>query len=275
MKPPGATQWPVTVQAAWDGLTATLAGHAGAEALYVPANAVAWSHGLPDQGVITPTEILGATKRVHRGAPETPIVVDLEDGYGGPTNVVRAMSDIGQAGAWAALVNDRCYSTRSPRTGCSPVVDETTALRRVEAAVYARDSCNGPKVVAVTDRLTCSGFDSALVAARSYIAVGADAVGIRSLSAERANHLASVFSPITTVLFGLAAHQLNDSEVAILLPSDDQLRDIATHQTGSPPSARDPVADDSPIGFAASSWPALISARWDDPNQATRGSASS
>ncbi|MSO77971.1 MAG: methylisocitrate lyase, partial [Alphaproteobacteria bacterium] len=73
------------VPGAHDALSGLLAKRAGFECLYVSGAALSASMALPDLGLMTMDEVVGATRRLVR-ATGLPVIVDGDTGFGETLN---------------------------------------------------------------------------------------------------------------------------------------------------------------------------------------------
>ena len=82
----------VIAPGAYDGLTAMLVAQAGFPAVYMTGAGTSVSHGYPDFGLLTETEMVANAARMAR-AVDVPVIADADTGYGNELNVVRTVHD--------------------------------------------------------------------------------------------------------------------------------------------------------------------------------------
>src|ERR1051326_5742260 len=80
----------VIAPGAYDGLTAKLVAQAGFPAVYMTGAGTSVSHGYPDFGLLTMSEMVANAARMAR-AVEVPVVADADTGYGNELNAVRTV----------------------------------------------------------------------------------------------------------------------------------------------------------------------------------------
>jgi 2-methylisocitrate lyase-like PEP mutase family enzyme len=172
----------------WDVLSARVAEAAGIDMVAPQSFQVAAGWGLPDVGVLNPSDLLGLCARVAT-AVELPVLVDFESGFGGPGQAAYWARLFERAGVAAVHVDDCAESHSCPwLPGAEARVErrdpaETEAV--IAAVVEARRE--GLLVVARAKTLFDTGsgdFRSAveddLRRLERYVAAGADAVFVPS-----------------------------------------------------------------------------------------------
>ncbi|MGZ4125813.1 MAG: methylisocitrate lyase [Actinomycetota bacterium] len=164
----------------FNGLTALLAAEAGARALYLSGAAFSASMGLPDVGLFTREELVGAVAQIAR-VVSTPIIVDADTGFGGPLDVMRTVRELEDAGAAAVQIEDQLDPKRCGHLAGKRVSELEAMLEKVRAAVAARRST---LVVARTDARATDGFDEAVRRGRAFREAGADVVFPEALETE-------------------------------------------------------------------------------------------
>jgi len=91
-----------------DALSAKIFQQSGAECLFLSGFGVAASYlGEPDAGILTLDEMEKTAKRVIDAAPGIPVIVDGDTGYGGSSNIRRAIRGLAKAGAAAVCIDDQ------------------------------------------------------------------------------------------------------------------------------------------------------------------------
>jgi methylisocitrate lyase len=164
----------------FNGLTALLAAEAGARALYLSGAAFSASMGLPDVGLFTREELVGAVAQIAR-VVSTPIIVDADTGFGGPLDVMRTVRELEDAGAAAVQIEDQLDPKRCGHLAGKRVSELEAMLEKVRAAVAARRLT---LVVARTDARATDGFDEAVRRGRAFREAGADLVFPEALETE-------------------------------------------------------------------------------------------
>ncbi|MBW1816907.1 MAG: isocitrate lyase/phosphoenolpyruvate mutase family protein, partial [Deltaproteobacteria bacterium] len=89
---------PIFSLGVWDPFSAIVAEQAGFEVLTVFGSITSWAMiGKSDTGYITQTEMVDAARRVVQSV-STPVIVDCDDGFGDPINVIRTVKLVEQIG---------------------------------------------------------------------------------------------------------------------------------------------------------------------------------
>jgi 2-methylisocitrate lyase-like PEP mutase family enzyme len=170
-----AGRLPVVAPGTPNPLLARLAERAGFPAVYLGGSSLALvEHGLPDMGLLGLGEVAEAVGRLV-AAVDLPVLVDADDGYGGPDQVRHTVARLHRAGAAAVQIEDQASPRRCSELPGRRLVPATEAAEKVAAAVAARGE-EGPLIVARTDALGVAGPEEALARLRRYADAGADLV---------------------------------------------------------------------------------------------------
>jgi len=168
----------------FDGLSALLAEKHHFDFVWVSSFCCSASAGLPDAGIIGPEDILAVVRCVRRSI-NSPIVVDLDSGYGDPVKAFHVVEAMARAGAAALCIEDNPLSKRCSlydgydRLLVSPE-EHVARLRAARAGVQAARATS--RIIARTEALVAGmGVEEALRRATAYADAGADAVFIQSL----------------------------------------------------------------------------------------------
>jgi 2-methylisocitrate lyase-like PEP mutase family enzyme len=164
----------VMLPGVWDPLSARLAVEAGFEALFQSGFCTAGALlGLPDIGYLTQTEMGDVARRVCAGVPDTPVVVDVDTGYGNALNVARTVDLMERAGAAGIILEDQVWPKKCGHMAGKRVIDADDWLVKVRAALDRRDQLF---VIARTDARSVLGVEEAIDRARRAAQLGVDAV---------------------------------------------------------------------------------------------------
>lgn len=155
----------------YDGLSARIAQSAGFELLYVSGGAVARSMGYPDLGITNLSDVLSRTREVA-DAVTIPVVADIDAGYGGPLNVMRAVREFARIGVAAVQLEDQVEPKRCGHYDGQEVVPAEDMVQKVRAAVDEAGQ-DGPLVIARTDARAVHGPDDAIARLLAYAEAGA------------------------------------------------------------------------------------------------------
>lgn len=159
---------------AFNPLSARLIQAHGLEGVYVSGAVIAADLGLPDIGLTTLTEVAGRASQIAR-MTDLPVLVDSDTGFGEPMNVARSVQTFEDAGVAGIHIEDQINPKRCGHLDGKQVVDQTTAVGRIRAAVEAR---RDPAfvIMARTDVRAVDGLGAAVDRAKALQDAGADAI---------------------------------------------------------------------------------------------------
>lgn len=157
---------------AYDGLTAMLVAQAGFPAVYMTGAGTSVSHGYPDFGLLTETEMVANAARMVR-AVDVPVVADADTGYGNELNVVRTVQDYERAGVAGIHIEDQVSPKRCGHLDDKELVSREDWLAKIRAAASARRDPDFV-VIARTDSRAVIGFEEAISRANAALDAGAD-----------------------------------------------------------------------------------------------------
>ena len=159
---------------AFNPLSAQLIQDKGFEGVYVSGAVLAADLGLPDIGLTTLTEVAQRAGQIAR-VTDLPALVDADTGFGEPMNVARTVQLIEDAGLAGLHIEDQVNPKRCGHLDGKEVVDESTALKRIRAAVTGRRDPNF-LIMARTDIRGVEGLGAAVDRAKKLVDAGADAI---------------------------------------------------------------------------------------------------
>lgn len=202
-----------------DPLSASIFQQAHAECLFLSGFGVSASHlGAPDAGILTLSEMEDAARRVTSAVDQQiPVFVDGDTGYGGCSNMRRAIRGLAKAGAAAVSIEDQVFPkkcTYSAGEKGAAVVSREASVARVKTALVAAKEAfekdgNEVMIVARTDCRAGTSLNDALSRCLAYEEIGADIVYAENLqSLEEYRQLSAALAPDTPTI--LAQVQLND-----------------------------------------------------------------
>ncbi|MDR5710328.1 MAG: isocitrate lyase/phosphoenolpyruvate mutase family protein, partial [Armatimonadota bacterium] len=156
-----------------DALVARIIERAGFEVVYFSGAAFAYTHlGAPDLGLVSLSETVWRVSAIAE-ATSLPVVVDADDGYGGPFNVMRTVRLLEAAGAAAVQLEDQVAPKRCGHLVGQRVVPPEVMIGKLKAAVDARRD-ESLVLIARTDARSVEGLEAALERAHRYREAGAD-----------------------------------------------------------------------------------------------------
>jgi 2-methylisocitrate lyase-like PEP mutase family enzyme len=156
----------------YDGLSALLTEQASFAAVYASGGAIARSTGIPDLGLMSPSEIVARLETIV-DAVGVPVIADADTGYGNALNAQRAARAFERAGVAALHLEDQTFPKKCGHyddKALVPVGEMTQKLKAVRDALSDGDFV----VIARTDAIAVEGFDAALARAAAYVEAGAD-----------------------------------------------------------------------------------------------------
>jgi 2-methylisocitrate lyase-like PEP mutase family enzyme len=167
----------LTVPSCYDALGFRMIHQAGFPAAFLSGFSVSAARlGVPDAGLLSYGEMADQALNVAASAP-MPLMVDADTGFGNAQNVQRTVRGLAAAGAACLMLEDQ-ESPKRDFGAPGAVVSRADALRRVKAAVQARDAGADILIIGRTDARNAageaSGLDEALWRAQAFADLGAD-----------------------------------------------------------------------------------------------------
>ena len=166
---------PLQIIGAINAYHALLATQTGYKALYLSGGGVAaGSLGVPDLGISTLEDVLIDVRRIT-DVTETPLLVDIDTGFGGAFNIARSIKSMIKAGAAAVHIEDQVQAKRCGHRPNKAVVSQAEMVDRIKAAVDAKTDPDFV-IMARTDALAVEGLQSAIDRACACVEAGADMI---------------------------------------------------------------------------------------------------
>lgn len=170
-----AAEKPLQIIGAINAYHAMLATQSGFKAIYLSGGGVAaGSLGLPDLGISGLEDVLVDVRRIT-DAVDTPLLVDIDTGFGGAFNIGRTIKSVAKAGAAAVHIEDQVSAKRCGHRPNKAIVSLDEMVDRVKAAVDAKPY-DDFVVMARTDALAVEGLQSAIDRACACVEAGADMI---------------------------------------------------------------------------------------------------
>jgi 2-methylisocitrate lyase-like PEP mutase family enzyme len=161
----------VVAPGAYDGLTAKLVAQAGFSAVYMTGAGTSVSHGYPDFGLLTMSEMVENAGRIVR-AVNVPVIADADTGYGNELNVFRTVQEYQQRGVAGIHIEDQVSPKKCGHLDDKEIVSRDDYVAKIRAAVAARQG--DFTIIARTDARAVAGLEEAVARANAALAVGAD-----------------------------------------------------------------------------------------------------
>jgi len=166
---------PLQIIGAINAYHAKLAEQSGFKAIYLSGGGVAaGSLGLPDLGISTMDDVLTDVRRIS-DATDTPLLVDIDTGWGGAFNIARAIKSVSKMGAAAVHIEDQVQAKRCGHRPNKAIVTQAEMVDRIKAAVDAKTDPDFV-IMARTDALAVEGLQSAIDRACACVEAGADMI---------------------------------------------------------------------------------------------------
>jgi methylisocitrate lyase len=219
-----AQERPLQIVGAINAYCAMLAEQAGFAAIYLSGAGVAnASYGLPDLGVTTLNDVLEDVCRIT-AATRTPLLVDIDTGWGGAFMIARTIREMIRAGAAGVHIEDQVQAKRCGHRPGKALVSAQEMADRIKAAVDARSDPSFV-IMARTDAYSVDGLPAAIDRAGQYLQAGADMIFAEAMTSleEYRRFCSTVKAPVLanltefgkTPMFGL--EELREAGVAIAL----------------------------------------------------------
>ncbi|MBK7300958.1 MAG: methylisocitrate lyase [Moraxellaceae bacterium] len=166
---------PLQVMGTVNAYAAMMAKQVGYRAIYLSGAGVAnYSYGLPDLGITSLEDVLIDVRRIT-AAVDTPLLVDIDTGWGGVFNIGRTIKEMIKAGAAAVHIEDQVALKRCGHRPNKEIVAIDEMVDRVKAAADAKTDADFV-VMARTDSLQKEGLNGVIDRISAYVEAGADAI---------------------------------------------------------------------------------------------------
>jgi 2-methylisocitrate lyase-like PEP mutase family enzyme len=162
----------VIAPGAYDGLTAMLVAQAGFPAVYMTGAGTSVSHGYPDFGLLTMSEMVENAARIVRSV-DVPVIADADTGYGNELNVFRTVQEYERRGVAGIHIEDQVSPKKCGHLDDKEIVTREDYVAKIRAAVAAKRDADF-MIIARTDARAVAGLDEAVARANAAFAAGAD-----------------------------------------------------------------------------------------------------
>lgn len=220
---------PLQIVGAINAYAALMAEQVGFRCLYLSGGGVAAaSYGLPDLGITSMQDVITDARRIT-GATDTPLLVDIDTGWGGAFGIARTIREMEKAGVGAIHIEDQVSQKRCGHRPNKAIVSAEEMCDRIKAAVDARIDASFI-LMARTDALAVDGFNAVLDRIQEYVEAGADAIFAEAMTdvSMYGEIVGSVDVPVLANLTEFGATPLY---------SVDELRQVGVHMVLYPLSA--------------------------------------
>lgn len=161
-----------------DPLGALLIAEAGFQAASVSGYSVAASHGVPDIGLLSGSQMAASATAIAE-AVALPVIADADTGYGGINNIAATVRAYERGGVAALHLEDQLNPKRCGAMASKALVSDEEMTQRLRAALAARRHM---LIIGRTDALTIAGVDEAIRRCLHMADTGVDAVMVPSLA---------------------------------------------------------------------------------------------
>ncbi|MGE6795506.1 methylisocitrate lyase [Psychrobacter okhotskensis] len=181
MKQKNDNNQPLQIVGTINAYTAMMATQVGHQALYLSGAGVAnASFGLPDLGMTSLDNVLEDARRIT-DAVETPLLVDIDTGFGGAFNIAQTIKKMERAGVAAVHIEDQIAQKRCGHRPNKEIVSISEMVDRLKAALDAKTDSDFV-IMARTDALSVEGLDAAVERAVAFQEAGADMIFAEALT---------------------------------------------------------------------------------------------
>lgn len=181
---------PLQIVGTINAYTALMATRIGHQAIYISGGACAnASYGLPDLGITSMNDVLEDARRIT-AVTDTPLLIDIDTGWGGAFNIARTVKESIRAGVSAVHMEDQVAQKRCGHRPNKEIVSCQEMIDRIKAAVDAKTD-DDFFIMARTDSYAIDGLQASIDRASAYIEAGADGIfaeAMTSLEEYRAYH---------------------------------------------------------------------------------------
>lgn len=166
---------PLQIVGAVNAYAAILAEATGFRALYLSGAGVAnASHGLPDLGMTTLTDVLEDARRIT-AVTDLPLLVDADTGWGTAFMIGRTVREMIRAGVAGMHIEDQVAAKRCGHRPGKAIVPVEEMADRIKSAVDVRTDPSF-LIMARTDAFAVEGLEAAIDRACRYREAGADMI---------------------------------------------------------------------------------------------------
>lgn len=163
----------VVMGGAYDCISAAVCESAGFPVLMLGGAGLSASFlGLPDLGLLSIGDLIPIVGNIVSSV-KIPVVVDIDTGYGNELNVTRTCERLALTGVAAVHLEDQTFPKRCGHMAGKTVIDRTSYLSKVRAAVKALEG-TGTQLIARTDSYGTDGLDEAIARCNGALDLGAD-----------------------------------------------------------------------------------------------------
>jgi 2-methylisocitrate lyase-like PEP mutase family enzyme len=172
----------IVAPGAYDGITAHAIQRAGFSAVYMTGAGTAATHGYPDYGLLSLSEMAENAGRIA-AAVDLPVLADADTGYGNELNVVRTVREYERRGLAGLHIEDQAFPKKCGHLEGKVVIPLEEYLPKIRAAVSARRDPDF-LIIARTDGRAVLGFEEAVRRANAALDAGADMAFVEAVETQ-------------------------------------------------------------------------------------------
>jgi len=170
----------LVIVSAGDAITAKLIEEAEFDGIWISGFEVSARLGLVDNGVITMTEMSNAAKRVI-DATSLPVIVDVDNGYGGIHNFIRTVKEFENIGCAGISVEDNIFPKQNSLWGGKvPLLSMDEHGAKIRAGKDAQNTKEFMIISRTEALIRGYGMPEAIKRSRHYVECGADMILMHS-----------------------------------------------------------------------------------------------
>ena len=147
----------------------------GFDGVYISGGVLANELGLPDIGLTTLTEVATRGGQIAR-TTDLPTLIDADTGFGEAMNVARTIQELENAGLSGCHLEDQVNPKRCGHLDGKAVVDQDTAVQRLQAAAKARRDPDFVLMARTDIRAVDTTLEATIERAQALVEAGADAI---------------------------------------------------------------------------------------------------
>lgn len=204
---------PLQIMGTINAYTALMATNIGHKAIYISGGACAnASYGLPDLGMTSMNDVLEDARRIT-AVVDTPLMVDIDTGWGGAFNIARTIKESIRAGVAAVHMEDQVAQKRCGHRPNKEIVSQNEMVDRIKAAVDAKTD-DDFFIMARTDSYAIEGLQASIDRAGAYIEAGADGIFAEAMAEldQYAAYDAAIDAPLLANMTEFGMTELFDIE---------------------------------------------------------------
>ena len=164
-------------------LVSLLIEQKGFDGVYISGAVLSSDLGLPDIGLTSMGEVRERGRSIA-SATNLPAIIDIDTGFGEPSNVARTVFELEDAGMGGCHLEDQINPKRCGHLDKKELVDTKAMVKKIKAAVSVKRDPDF-LIIARTDARASEGLQKAIDRACAYRDAGAEMIFPEALADER------------------------------------------------------------------------------------------